>query len=128
MVFQPRRVDCGGNLRGHGILTTGKLALDLLTSPASSLDGARREVAVALGFLDHSGYPVLTESVDQLAIGVGIGKITIYVSSVSSENMADDLPNDAHARAQQTFALRGVTSNHTEELEDGGHILLQGLG
>ena len=97
MVFQPRRVDCGGNLRGHGILTTRKLALDLLTSPASSLDGAGREVAVALGLLDHSGDPVLTESVDQLAVGVGVGKITIDINSVLNVNRADYLPNDAHA-------------------------------
>lgn len=65
-------------LRGHGSLAaSSKLTLDLLTSPASSLDGARREVAVGLGLLDHGGDPVLTEGINKFTIGVGVCKITI---------------------------------------------------
>ena len=61
----------------HCSLGAANLTLDLLASPASSLDGPRLKVAVGLGLFDHGADPVLTEDIGQLAVGVGIGKIAV---------------------------------------------------
>lgn len=65
----------------HDSLVTTDLSLDLLTSPASSLDSSGLEFPVGLGLLNHRTEPVLTERINQLAVGVGVGKITAKVSS-----------------------------------------------
>lgn len=57
-------------------LCATQLTLDLLTSPASGLYRAWLEVAVGLGLLNHSRQPALAESVNKLAIGVGVSQVT----------------------------------------------------
>lgn len=57
-------------------LCATQLTLDLLTSPASGLYRARLEVAVGLGLLNHSRQPALSESINKLAIGVGVSQVT----------------------------------------------------
>ena len=63
----------------HGILGASKLALDLFAGPTSSLYRARHELAVGAGLLDELREPILSESLDQLSVGVGIREITLNV-------------------------------------------------
>lgn len=71
---------------GHDSSSAANLTLNLLPRPAGSLNGPRREVAVGLGLLDHGGEPILSESIDQLAVGVSISKVTVenIVSNVKA--------------------------------------------
>lgn len=68
--FQPRSV------LGHDGLAAAQLALDLLASPASRVNGSGLELSVGLCLLNHGGEPLLAESLDKLPIGIGIGKVT----------------------------------------------------
>ena len=60
----------------HHSCGSSELAPDLFTGPAGGLDGPRLEFAVGPSFLDQSDEPGLPESLDQLAVRVGIGQIT----------------------------------------------------
>ena len=53
------------------------LALDLLTSPASSLDGSRAVLASCAGLTNEGGDPVVAEVSGKLTVGESIGKITV---------------------------------------------------
>lgn len=61
----------------HDCLRSADLPLDLLTSPARSLDGTSLELPVRSGLLDHRGDPILTESIGQLAVGVRVCQVTV---------------------------------------------------
>lgn len=52
------------------------LSLDLLTSPSSSLGGARSVVAIRSCILDHLRNPILTEEVGELSSWESICQIT----------------------------------------------------
>lgn len=69
-------------LHGSGLAT--KLALNQFTGPASSLNGARLELAVRLRLLDHGRQPVLAERLDELAVGIRISEVTIVEKHVVS--------------------------------------------
>jgi hypothetical protein len=53
------------------------LPLDLLPGPASSLDGARLELPVRPRLLDHGRDPFLAETINQLAVGICVGEVTV---------------------------------------------------
>jgi hypothetical protein len=40
----------------------------------------------------------------------------------------DDLPNNAHGSSHQRFTSVHIIGNEVEDVEDGRHILLKGLG
>lgn len=52
------------------------LALDLLTGPAGSLDGALTVLASCPGLANQGGDPITTEVLGKLAVGEGISEIT----------------------------------------------------
>jgi hypothetical protein len=79
----------------HDGLGASNLALDLLTSPSGSLDGAGLVLSVGSGLLDHSSDPVLSESIRQLAVGEGISQIA--AQSVSDlVRCGDDRSSNAY--------------------------------
>lgn len=53
------------------------LALDLLTGPASSLDGPRAVLASCASLANEGGDPVVAEVSGKLAVGESIGKIAV---------------------------------------------------
>lgn len=59
----------------HDVGSAAKLTLDLLAGPAGRLNGPRRKFAVGSCVLDHGGHPLLSESLKELAIGVGVREI-----------------------------------------------------
>ena len=57
------------------------LALDLLTGPASGLDGAVTILAGGASLPNQSGHPVVAEVGGELTIGEGICEITVHKSA-----------------------------------------------
>lgn len=57
------------------------LALDLLTGPASGLDGAVAILAGGASLPNQSGHPVVAEVRGELAIGESIREITVHKSA-----------------------------------------------
>lgn len=101
-------VDSSGR---HDIRTAAKLALDLLASPASRVDGPGCELAVRTSVLNHRRNPVLAESLDQLSLRVGVRKVT----------------NDTHGCPHQRLAPVHVVGNDVEQLENRFDIWLENL-
>lgn len=92
---------------GHDAGRTAELTLDLLASPAGSVDCPGLELAVGLGLLDESSQPVLAEDVNELPVGISIGEITDY-KLVWGKAMANKAtypmtPMDARMRASLRF-------------------------
>lgn len=114
---------------GHDGLRTTQLTLDLLTSPASSLNSSRLEFSVGLGLLDHSGEPVLSESINQFAIGVGVGQVTgNWLAHVRTLIVWTNVPDNSHGRAHKRLASVQIIGNQAKELEDMSNILLKSFG
>ena len=112
----------------HDILSAADLALDLLPRPPGRFDGTSREFAVLTRLLDKSCHPILSESIDELAVRVGIGKVTAKgqpVTRLLDPQKRIFLPNDTHRSPHKSFAAILVAGNRVEELEDRRHIRLE---
>ena len=100
-----------GSGLSHDGLCAADLALNLLASPSGRLNRPRLELAVRLGLLDHGSQPVLTEGVDEFAIGIGLGQVTssksqrqvLLAEGVSAAGTYPMTPMDARIRASLRF-------------------------
>jgi hypothetical protein len=108
----------------HALGTTD-LTLDLLASPAGSLNGAGLEVSVLTSLLDHSGDPFSTVELGELAVRESIGEVAIEVRMMSRNNSSRILPNDSHGGTHERIASVSIECNDVEELEDRLNIWLK---
>lgn len=77
-------------------LGTPNLALDLLTSPAGSVNSAGLEVPVLTRFLYHSGDPFSTIELGELAVRESIREVAVEVRIMTMNNSFRILPYDSH--------------------------------
>jgi hypothetical protein len=96
------------------------LALDLLTGPASGLDGAFAILSGLPGLPYEGGNPRVGEVRSNLAIGERVGKVTIKTCQKKEPKSTrrSCLPNNTHSRAHKAFAAVALLRDDVQKVED----------